>query len=168
MGRLVLIMGVSGCGKSTVGEKVAQRIGAVYLEGDELHPPGNIEKMSSGVPLQDEDRWPWFDRIIEAAVQEMAEHETVLVGCSALKQSYRDYLFERFDDSWVVFLDGSFELIHERMKEREHFMPPSLLESQFATLERPADSEPRCLAISIDNEVDDIVDKITDWLSSCG
>ena len=165
MGRLVLIMGVSGCGKSTIGEKVAEKIGAIYLEGDELHPPENIAKMSSGVPLEDEDRWPWFDRIVESAKEELAKHETVLVGCSALKQSYRDYLFQDFAESLVVFLDGSFDLIHGRMQEREHFMPPSLLESQFATLERPLESDPGCLTVAIENEIETIVDQISAWLS---
>lgn len=162
MGQLVVIMGVSGCGKSTLGQRLARLPGARYLEGDELHPRENIEKMSSGVPLEDEDRWPWFDRIIEAVKREIDSHSYVFLGCSALKQKYRDYLFRDFPDGRIIFLSGAFEVILERMNQREHFMPADLLRSQFETLEKP--DGVRCLVLPITEPIDGLVDRAERWI----
>lgn len=162
MGQLVVIMGVSGCGKSTLGRRLARIPGAIYLEGDDLHPPGNIEKMSSGVPLEDEDRWPWFDRIIEATKRQIDSHSYVFVGCSALKEKYREYLLRDFPDGRIIFLSGPFEVILDRMNQREHFMPAGLLRSQFETLEDP--DEARCLVLSIMEPVDELVDQAEHWI----
>ena len=118
-------------------------------------------------PLEDEDRWPWFDRIIEAVQKEHGNgQDRVLVGCSALKKSYRDYLFQSFSDDWkVIFLEGSFDTIFGRMKKRKHFMPPELLESQFATLERPEYDLEKLLVLSIEKPVDELAATASRWLS---
>lgn len=156
--RLFVIMGVAGCGKSTIGMSLAEEIGGIYLEGDALHPPENVEKMSAGIPLTDEDRWPWLNKI---AVEMKQSEGTVLVGCSALKRVYRDRLRGGCDEP-VMFLhlSGSRELIAERMKQREgHFMPLSLLDSQFAALE-PLQNDETGLRIDIDATTEQIVARV--------
>lgn len=161
-----VIMGVSGCGKSTIGKDVADAIGGVFLEGDSFHPPENKEKMGKGIALTDEDRWPWFDRLVEAAAETLAENRTPVLACSALKKTYRNYLFRKFPDHRLVFLEGSFDLIKGRMDEREHeYMTSDLLESQFATLEAP-ESEESTLEISITKSPDEITAEIQTWLKS--
>jgi gluconokinase len=132
----IIVMGVSGSGKSTVGEKLAEALNLPFLEGDSLHPKSNVDKMASGIPLQDEDRWPWLDKIGERmAVAEQG----LIVSCSSLKKSYRDCLRAAVGGQLAfVFLDGSFEVLHEHMGHRTgHFMPVTMLESQLATLESP-------------------------------
>ncbi len=156
-------MGVSGCGKTTVGEMLAERTGGVFLDGDSLHPPENKAKMGKGTPLTDEDRWPWFDRI-RAAVDE-AEKEPVFVACSALKRAYRDYLRKGIPGVRVVYMKGSYDLIHSRIADRVHeYMPASLLESQFKTLEEPVPDE-GVLEVGIGGEPGEIVERI---LERCG
>lgn len=146
----VIVMGVAGCGKSSVGMRLAEALDLPYQEGDELHPPANIDKMSEGTPLTDEDRWPWLDLI----GQRIAEHAAtgIVVTCSALKKSYRDRLREAAGGRLAfVFLDGSKELLTQRMGNRTgHFMPTTLLDSQLATLERP-DGEAGVVIVDIDN-----------------
>jgi carbohydrate kinase (thermoresistant glucokinase family) len=129
----VIVMGVSGSGKSTVGALLAEDLGGEYLDGDVLHPQANIDKMAAGIPLTDEDREPWL-RIIG---ERMAEAEsTIVIGCSALRRVYRDIIRAAAPNTRFVHLVGSRELLAERMKTRPgHFMPPSLLESQIDTLE---------------------------------
>ena len=127
-------MGVSGCGKSSVGRLLAERLGCGFLDADEFHPPANVAKMAAGTPLADEDRWPWL-RILNAKLK---DREHAVLACSALKQSYREVLLQGLDDCRVVHLRGSIELIRARLTERRHrYMPASLLESQFAALEAP-------------------------------
>lgn len=127
-------MGVSGCGKSTVGALLAQRLGVEFLDADEFHPPGNVAKMAAGVPLGDEDRRSWLERL---NAELRTRHDAVL-ACSALKESYRAIL-AKDTDCRFVHLRGSIELIRSRLQQRQHrYMPASLLESQFATLEPPA------------------------------
>ncbi|MDP9822442.1 gluconokinase [Nocardioides massiliensis] len=136
--RVVVVMGVSSTGKTKVGTRLARQLGWRFVEGDELHPPANIEKMSAGTPLTDEDRWPWLDAIVEHVRAVLEEDTSVVVTCSALRRSYRDVLRGADPDGSVFFvhLHGTFTLLAERMDQREgHFMPAALLQSQFETLE---------------------------------
>lgn len=127
-------MGVSGSGKSTVGALLAEKLGCEFLDADEFHPPENVARMAAGLPLSDEDRQPWLERLNE----EVRKRSSAVLACSALKQSYRIVLAAGTDCRFV-HLRGSIELIRERMRERQHrYMPASLLESQFAALEPPA------------------------------
>ena len=132
---IVLVMGVSGSGKNTVGEPLAQRLGWKFIDGDDYHPPENVKKMAAGIALQDEDRWPWLDRLNGMLRQE----KNVVLACSALKEAYRRRLLSGIADCAIVHLRGSFELIRSRVEQRRHrYMPASLLQSQFETLEPPA------------------------------
>ena len=158
--RALIVMGVSSSGKSTIAEQLADRLGWHFEDGDSFHPPANVAKMSAGQPLTDEDRWPWLQAIANA-IDKIADADShVVVACSALKRAYRDVLVHGRDDVRIVYLDGSRELIAERMaKRKNHFMPPGLLDSQFATLEVPgADEKP--ITVSIDASADEIVDAI--------
>jgi len=133
-------MAVCGCGKTTVGEALAQAIGCRFLDADDFHPPANVEKMASGVPLTDDDRWPWLDRIAEELGQILAEGEHAVLACSALKEAYRQRL-KRAGDVRIVYLEGDEATIAARLADRQHkYMPPMLLPSQFATLEVPTDA----------------------------
>lgn len=132
---IVVVMGVSGSGKTTVGQILATRLGCPFLDADEFHPPENVAKMAAGTPLTDADRWPWLGGLN----RELRKKEHAVLACSALRQAYRDALSEGLEDCRFVHLHGSIELIRARLKERQHrYMPASLLESQFATLEPPA------------------------------
>lgn len=129
----VIVMGVSGSGKSTVGELLAEDLGGEYLDGDVLHPQANIDKMAAGIPLTDEDREPWLHTIGDRMA---ASHGTMVIGCSALRRIYRDMIRQAAPDTRFVHLVGSREILAERMKTRPgHFMPPALLDSQIETLE---------------------------------
>ena len=131
---IVVVMGVSGCGKSTVGALLAQTLAAEFLDADEFHPPENVAKMAAGVPLTDADRRPWLERLNE----QLKRRTNAVLACSALKESYRAILAAGLDCRFV-HLRGPIELIRARMEDRSHrYMPASLLESQFATLEPPA------------------------------
>jgi carbohydrate kinase (thermoresistant glucokinase family) len=139
---IVVVMGVSGSGKSTVAALLAAALGCHFQEGDDLHPPANVEKMRSGTPLTDADRMPWLRKIAEEIDGWRARGECGVVTCSALKRSYRDIIIGERHDVALVYMRGSRELIHERMVARhEHFMPVALLDSQFATLEEPTPDE---------------------------
>jgi carbohydrate kinase (thermoresistant glucokinase family) len=138
---IAVVMGVSGSGKTTIGSAAAARLGWQFLDGDDFHPPENVAKMSAGKPLTDDDRWPWLDQLNAKLREREARGESAMLACSALKQAYRDRLSRGLTDWRLVFLHGSFELLRQRMKERKHrYMPASLLQSQFATLEPPADA----------------------------
>lgn len=155
-------MGVAGCGKSAVGAALAARLDAVYLDGDDLHPPENIAKMTRGEPLTDDDRWPWLSRV----GQTLANPEGILVlGCSALKRRYRDHIrAEAGAPVTFVHLSGSRELIGARMAARAgHFMPTSLIASQFAALEPPEDDE-QAITADIGRPLDAIVDQVVGLL----
>jgi gluconokinase len=135
---VVVVMGVSGSGKSTVAAMLAAALGCQFQEGDDLHPPENVEKMRSGTPLTDADRMPWLRKIAEEIDGWRARGECGVLTCSALKRSYRDLIIGDRHDVVLVYLKGSRDLIHRRMAARhEHFMPVALLDSQFATLEEP-------------------------------
>jgi gluconokinase len=140
---LIVVMGVAGSGKTTLAARLAEKLGIPFVEGDSLHPAANVKKMASGIPLTDDDRWPWLEAIGERMEAERVTGHGVVVACSALKRAYRDCLRTHVDGKIHFFLlDGSRQLIGDRMRQRKgHFMPPALLDSQFATLERPAPDE---------------------------
>lgn len=139
---IVVVMGVSGSGKTTIARELAQRTGWTLLEGDAFHPAANIARMQAGTPLTDEDRWPWLQAIAAALDSHRARAASAIVACSALKRAYRDILIGGRPDVVLVYLQGSYELIGQRMAARQgHFMPPALLDSQFATLEEPGPDE---------------------------
>lgn len=160
----IIVMGVSGSGKSTVGEKLAEALNLPFLEGDSLHPKSNVDKMASGIPLQDEDRWPWLDKIGERMA---AAEQGLIVSCSSLKKSYRDRLRAAVGGQLAfVFLDGSFEVLHEHMGHRTgHFMPVTMLESQLATLESPV-GEPLVFRADVVDPIEKIVAESLEWLRS--
>lgn len=136
--KVIVVMGVAGSGKSTVGPLIAKALGGDYAEGDQFHPPANIAKMSSGQPLDDADRLPWLEAMARAIREWRARDRPTILACSALKQRYRDILSDGSDEVAFVFLKGSPELIAGRIGSRKgHFMPTSLLDSQFRTLEEP-------------------------------
>jgi gluconokinase len=156
----LVVMGVSGSGKSTIGERLAARLGWPYEDGDKFHPATNVAKMSAGHPLTDQDRWPWLQAIADEIDRICNEGEHLVVACSALKRSYRVVLVHGRSDIRMVYLDGSQQLIGDRLARRKgHFMPAGLLESQFETLEPPDPSE-HPLTVSIDGSVETIVDNI--------
>ena len=139
---VLVVMGVSGSGKSTVAALLAAALGCQFQEGDDLHPRANVEKMRSGTPLTDADRMPWLRKIAEEIDGWRARGECGVLTCSALKRSYRDVIIGDRHDVALVYMKGSRELIHQRMVARhEHFMPVALLDSQFATLEEPTPDE---------------------------
>ena len=156
----LIVMGVSGSGKSTIAEKLAARLGWRFADGDDFHPASNVAKMSAGQPLTDDDRWPWLQAIADEIDRVAAGGGHLVVACSALKRAYRDVLVHGRDDVRIVYLDGSQQLIAARMAARKnHFMPPGLLDSQFATLQPPGSDE-NPITVTIDASVDHIVDAI--------
>jgi len=161
MTQRIVIMGVSGCGKSSVGAALGERLGIPYRDGDDLHPAANVEKMRAGIPLSDADRWPWLDRVARV----LHDDAPVIVGCSALRRAYRDRIRSAAGGAVrFVHLTGSREVIATRMAARTgHYMPTALLDSQFATLEPPAPDEALTLdiAASMGALVDAILADIT-------
>ena len=156
----LVVMGVSGSGKSTIAEALAKRIGWRCEDGDKFHPAAKVAKMSAGHPLTDEDRWPWLKAIADEIDRLCGKEQPAVFACSALKRAYRKVLVHGRDDVRIVFLDGSQQLIAGRLAARKgHFMPPGLLDSQFRTLERPTPEE-GAVAVSIDAPVEAIVDDI--------
>src|SRR5271154_3812004 len=134
----LIVMGVSGSGKTTIAERLAQRLKWNFEDGDRFHPASNVAKMSAGHPLTDEDRWPWLNAIAAEIDRVCEVNERVVIGCSALKRAYRDVLLHGRTDVRLVYLDGSQALIADRLgRRKDHFMPPGLLTSQFDTLEPP-------------------------------
>jgi len=156
--RPIVVMGVSGTGKSTIGRGLAETLGLPFVEGDDLHPDANVAKMAAGIPLSDADRAPWLDRVAARL------DEPVVVTCSALKRSYRDRLRLAAPDLVLVYLHGTPELLAERMAQRDgHFMPTSLLDSQLATLEEPAVDED-VIPVDVKLRPDEIVEIVTQRL----
>jgi len=156
----LIVMGVSGSGKSTIGDKLAERLGWTYEDGDKFHPASNVAKMSAGHPLTDEDRWPWLQAIAGEIDRACKVGQHVVIACSALKHAYRDILVHGRDDVRIIYLKGTPKLIEGRLAQRKgHFMPPGLLTSQFKTLE-PPDPRENPVTVSIDASVDTIVDDI--------
>ena len=137
----LLLMGVSGSGKTTIGLALAQRLGWRFADGDDYHPPANVAKMRAGKPLEDRDREPWLDRLNALLRHSAARHEPVVLACSALRARYRTRLADRVPGLRMAWLDGDAALIGARVAQRQHrYMPASLLASQFAALEAPADA----------------------------
>jgi gluconokinase len=156
----LVVMGVSGSGKSTIGEKLAERIGWRYEDGDRFHPASNVAKMSAGQPLTDEDRWPWLRAIADEIDRVCKAGTRAVIACSALKHAYRDILVHGRSDVRIVFLSGTQALIAGRLARRKgHFMPPGLLDSQFRTLE-PPDASEHPVTVSIEASVETIVEDI--------
>lgn len=157
----VVVMGVSGCGKTVVGQALAERLGARFVDADDFHPPANVEKMRGGVPLTDADRSPWLERLNALLRHAGARGEPVVLACSALRQMYRDALSDRLPSLRFVHLSGSQSLIEQRLAARQHrYMPASLLASQFQLLEAPQGA----IVLDIDRPVRALVDAAADAL----
>ena len=153
----VIVMGASGCGKSTVGPLLAAKLGWPFQDGDGFHPAANVAKMSAGTPLTDDDRWPWLAAIAARIARARVEGAGVVIGCSALKRAYREALRDGHDDVRFVHLAGTMELIAARQAARTgHFMPSSLMASQFATLE-PPEGEPGVVTVSVEDAPEALV-----------
>lgn len=154
---IIIVMGVSGCGKTTVGQQLADRLGWPFFDGDAFHPPANIDKMSRGIPLTDDDRWGWLAAIADRMRELIAQDRSAVFACSALKQKYRDQL--SIDPAVrFVYLKGSYDLIWSRMQQRAgHYMKPNMLASQFEALEEPRDALTLDVAAPVGALVDQIV-----------
>jgi gluconokinase/6-phosphogluconolactonase len=162
----LIVMGVSGSGKSTIASRLAERLGWTFEDGDRFHPKRNVAKMSAGHPLTDEDRWPWLQAIADEIGRVCQAGGHLVIACSALKRAYRDVLADDRGDVRFVFLDGSQALIAERLARRKgHFMPPGLLDSQFKTLEPPQADE-HAITVSIDAPVETVVDNIVNRMTA--
>jgi len=150
---IVVVMGVTGCGKSTVGAALGEHLGWPFLDADDFHPDENVAKMASGTPLTDDDRWPWLDRVADVLRRAEAKGESVVLACSALKAAYRERI-ARAGDVRFVHLVGDQATIASRLALRQHkYMPASLLASQFATLERPRDAVDVPIELPVDAQV---------------
>lgn len=160
---IYIVMGVSGCGKSTVGAMLAEEVTLPFYDADDFHPIENVNKMASGIPLNDEDRAPWL-KLLADKIASWATTGGAVLACSALKQSYRDLLSSTTKNAITfVYLEGTKAVLHGRLTSREaHFMPDTLLDSQLNTLEPPTDA----ITVSIDNSVDKIISTILKDISS--
>jgi len=156
---VIVLMGVSGSGKTTVGTRLADALDWTFADADDFHPEANVEKMSRGAPLTDEDRWPWLRAIRDFIQTRLEQDEPAVVTCSALKASYRAVLFDDVDGAELVHLRGSYDLIRERLEARtDHFFDAEMLDSQFEALEPPSDDE--ALIVDVDASPEAIVDTL--------
>ncbi len=154
-------MGVSGCGKSTIAQALASKTGGVYLDADDFHPEANKKKMAAGIPLTDDDRWGWLDVLNAEIRRRAAAAKPLFLACSALKQVYRDRLSAGVPGVTFIYLKGSHDLIASRLAARHnHFMPSSLLDSQFATLEEPVDAVTVDVGLPLDALIEEILRRI--------
>jgi carbohydrate kinase (thermoresistant glucokinase family) len=160
----IVVMGVSGCGKSSVGIALAETLGARFIDGDDLHPAANKAKMSAGIPLDDSDRWPWLDLVSKALAEEVVETSGgsftgTVVACSALKRAYRERILAGAPNTFFVHLDGSREILEQRLGARSgHFMPASLIDSQLATLEPLGADESGCV-LNVEDSIPRLVEQ---------
>jgi gluconokinase len=160
--RPILIIGVSGSGKSTIGRELAKALDGEFLDGDDFHPPENVAKMASGIPLTDDERNPWLNRLVDELSARRDCPAPVVLACSALKERYRKVFKSAFPNLQIVYLQGTYDLIEERMQKRSnHFMKAGMLKSQFAALEEPADA----IRISIDQPTGSIIRELLGKLS---
>ena len=165
-GKLIILMGVSGSGKSVVGESLAYKLDADFIDGDDLHPQRNIDKMAAGIPLTDEDRAGWLESIAILGHKEIESRKTCIIACSALKKTYRDILRAKNPNICFVFLSGNYNLIAKRVEARtNHFLHLNILRSQFETLENPTPDEKDVITVSVDAEINKIVSGIVLKLS---
>jgi gluconokinase len=160
--RFFILMGVSGCGKTSVGRSLAEHLGWAFYDADDFHPPENVSKMASGIPLDDSDRVPWLATLHELISSSLTRNRPGVLACSALKDRYRQHLMEGNQGVQLVYLKGSYELIWSRMEVRkDHYMKPHMLQSQFDALEEPVNA----LTINISRSVDEIVQEIISKMS---
>lgn len=165
-GKVFILMGVSSTGKTTIGTALAEQFGMKLIDGDDLHPRANILKMASGLPLNDDDRRPWLERINDAAFSLEQKSENGIIVCSALKKAYRDQIRQGNQQLTFLFLHGSFELIQQRMAQRKgHFMKTAMLQSQFDTLEIPQADENDVIFIDIDGTFEQVVARCAEAVS---
>jgi len=161
----IVVMGVAGCGKSSLGKVLSEALGATFIEGDSFHPPENVARMSAGTPLTDDDRAGWLAQLAERLASGRARGESMVLACSALKRRYRDKLREGDPELLFVHLSGAPQLIAERMAERTaHFMPQSLIESQFGDLEALQVDE-RAVVCDIQQSLETIRDRVAEYLA---
>jgi len=160
--RFFILMGVSGCGKSSVGEALAKELGWDFYDADDFHPPENVAKMASGTPLNDSDRAPWLATLHDLISSSLEADRPGVLACSALKERYRQQLLAGNQDAQIVYLKGSYDLIWSRMEKRkDHYMKPHMLQSQFDALEEPTDA----ITVDISTSVDEIVQEILSSMS---
>ena len=161
----LVVMGVSGCGKSTFAQALGQALNLSFVDGDDLHAPQSIAKMNAGIALEDEDRWPWLDRVgeyLSKPLDENEKHSGRVVACSALKLTYRERIRSQVPAVRFVFLDGAPDLIRSRMAARTaHFMQLDLLDSQLRTLERPTANEQNVITVDIVHPIDHLLRQVT-------
>jgi gluconokinase len=162
---IIILMGVSGSGKTTIGQHLARELSWPFFEGDQFHPPQNVAKMSAGTPLTDEDRRPWLDRLAQLIDDCLAHDQPAIIACSALKHRYRRQLRRADPRVRFVYLKGQYDTILQRMQQRpDHFMKPEMLRSQFDALEPPTGDE--AITVSIEEDVATIVATIRDALKA--
>ncbi len=159
--RAIVLMGVSGCGKTSVGVRLSEILGWPYFDADEYHPAENVAKMAAGIPLSDEDRIPWLDALHDVIHEHLGNGRSILLSCSALKESYRQRLTADNPGTVFVYLKGDFELIFRRMQARKgHYMKAQMLQSQFDALEEPGDA----IVVGIDQNIEAIVNAVIEAL----
>lgn len=160
--RFFIVMGVSGCGKSSVGKTLAEKLGWDFYDADDFHPPANIKKMADGIPLDDSDRAPWLASLHDLISSSLKANHSGVLACSALKERYRQQLMDGNNDVGLVYLKGSYDLIWSRMTARkEHYMKPHMLQSQFDALEEPVNA----LTMDISESVDEILSKVLEQMN---
>jgi len=152
--RFIIVIGVAGCGKTSVGKALAEHLGWDFYDADDFHPPENVAKMADGIPLDDSDRAPWLAALHDLISSSLRRNQPGVLACSALKERYRRQLLEGNEDVQLVYLKGSYDLIWSRMEKRtDHYMKPQMLKSQFEALEEPTNA----LTVDISGSVDDIL-----------